>query len=115
MPRRILFNRNASPEKEQRPTAGLRFIIELKRYGQRNDWAKRWPAFFAQSFLCLNTVCFSNAALTVRLPKFMSLAMQLALEKESYPLPLEVLVRRIATAEHIGHEVHDLILGQQAQ
>jgi fructosamine-3-kinase len=67
MPRRILFNRNASPEKEQRPTAGLRLIIELKRYGQRNDWANRWPAFFAQSFLCLNTVCFSNAGLTVRL------------------------------------------------
>ena len=72
-------------------------------------------SFFAQSFLCLNTVCFSNAALTVLLPKFMNLAKQLALEKESYPLPLEVLVRRIATAEHIGHEVHDLILGQQAQ
>ena len=96
MPRRILFNRNASPEKEQRPAAGLRLIIELKRYGQK-------------------TVCFSNSALTVRLPKFMSLAMQLALEKESYPLPLEVLVRRIAAAEHIGHQVHDLILGQQAQ
>ena len=96
MPRRILFNRNASPEKEQRPTAGLRLIIELKRYGQK-------------------TVCFSYAPLTVLLPKFMSLAMQLALEKESYPLPLEVLVRRIAAAEHIGHQVHDLALSQQPQ
>ena len=115
MPRRILFNRNASPEKEQRPTAGIRLIIELKRYGQRNDWAKRWPAFFAQSFLCLNTVCFSNSALTVRLPKFMNLAKQLALEKESSPLPLEVLVRRIATAEHICDQVHDLVLRQQPQ
>lgn len=115
MPRYLLFYRNASPEKEQRPTAGLRFIIELKRYGQRNDWAKRWPAFFAQSFFCLKTVCFSNAALTVLLPKFMNLAKQLALEKESCPLPLEVLVRRIAAAEHIGDQVHDLIPGQQAQ
>jgi hypothetical protein len=44
MPRRILFNRNASPEKEQRPAAGLRLIIELKRYG------KKMNHIFAQSF-----------------------------------------------------------------
>jgi hypothetical protein len=109
MPRRILFNRNASPEKEQRPAAGLRLIIELKRYGQKNE------PYFCPIIFCLKTVCFSNAALTVRLPKFMSLATQLALEKESLPLPLEVLVSRIATAEHIGHQVHDLVLSQQAQ
>ena len=31
---------------KQRPTAGLRLIIERKHYGQKNDWAKRWPVFF---------------------------------------------------------------------
>lgn len=30
-------------------------------------------------------------------------------------LSFEILVRRIATAEHIGHEVHDFVPGQQSQ
>ena len=36
-------------------------------------------------------------------------------ENESNRLLFKVLVRRIATAEHIGHQVHDLVLSQQPQ
>ena len=36
-------------------------------------------------------------------------------ENECDRLPFEILVRRVASAEHIRHQVHDLVLSQQPQ
>jgi len=48
--------------------------------------------FFGQSFFCLKTGYFSNAARTVRSPAFLGLALQRAIEKES---PVGIIRRAI--------------------
>lgn len=73
-------------------------------------------ANFTQHVLRTSSALYSRSFASFRGSNSPSLAQRRRVtENESNQLTLEVLVRRIATAEHIGHQVHDLVSGQQTQ
>ncbi len=69
-------------------------------WAKKNDWAKEWPVFFSQSFSCLKTAYFRNAARTVRSPGFLGFALQRAVVKQT-------------TVRHLAPDGRDFIQGRK--
>jgi hypothetical protein len=68
----------------QRPAAGLRLTIERKRYGQKNDWAKRGPVFFCPIIFLPQKRLTSETPNVRCAPGFLSIALLRAVDFYQY-------------------------------